>query len=606
MTKFRSALKHLGPALQLVWQADSIAVLILGFLTLLSAILPLGQAYLGRFIVDSVLSSIRQNLGARAGLKATSPFLLAEFALIFLSVIITQYRSLSSEILNQKLGQLINSRIMLKASRLDLKYFEDAEFYDKMQNARKQAEYRVLAIMNASFLLLQNFLTLASFAILILTFSPWVSLLLFCATLPAFIAQTHYSQLQFRLQGWKAPEARRMTYYEHLLTVDSSAKEIKLFDLAEPLIKRHSDLFWKVFKEDKKLAGSRSLMSVLWGGVSSLSFYACYAWVVLQTVAQVITLGQMTLYLTSFRQLQGTFAGVFDNINRLFENGLFMQNLFGFLEMPERTSLPLEPQMTSHIQEPELDKSLGIEFRNVSFRYPQQESWAIRHLDLKITPVQKVALVGENGSGKTTLIKLLTGLYQPTEGEIFLYGRALDSYSRVDLHRRIGVIFQDFVRYQLSLKENVGFGAIENWDNESQLNKAAAQGGAQDLVDSLPEKWDTMLGGWFQKGRELSGGQWQKIGLSRAFMRDSEIIVLDEPTSALDAAKEHEIFLRFKEITRDKMALLISHRFSTVRSADLIVVLNQGVIEEQGSHEQLMNRGGTYARLFTIQAEGYR
>jgi ATP-binding cassette subfamily B protein len=478
-----------------------------------------------------------------------------------------------------------------------------------MQNARKQAEYRVLAIMNAAFLLVQNFLTLASFAILILSFNPWVSLLLFCATLPSFIAQTHYSQLQFRLQGWKAPESRRMTYYEHLLTVDSSAKEIKLFDLAEPLIQRHSDLFWKVFKEDKKLAQSRSLMSVVWGGVSSLSFYACYAWVVLQTVARVITLGQMTLYLASFRQLQGTFVGVFDNINRLFENGLFMQNLFGFLEMPERSSPQAATESSdlnkSSLEEPPLDQSLGIEFRDVSFRYPQQESWAIHHLNLKVRPGQKVALVGENGSGKTTLIKLLTGLYQPTEGEIFLYGRKLSSYSGPDLHRRIGVIFQDFVRYQLSLKENIGFGSIQSWDDMVKLEKAAAQGGAQDLLESLPEKWDTMLGGWFQKGRELSGGQWQKIALSRAFMRESEIIVLDEPTSALDAAKEHEIFLRFKEITSGKIAFLISHRFSTVRAADLIVVLNRGVVEEQGSHQQLMTSGGTYARLFTIQAESY-
>jgi ATP-binding cassette subfamily B protein len=391
-----------------------------------------------------------------------------------------------------------------------------------------------------------------------------------------------------------------MQYIEHLLTVDTSVKEVKLFGLGEPLLKRYSETFWEFFNEDTRLARQRSWISLGLGLLASASYYAAYAWIIYIAVTGAITLGGMTLYLSLFRQSQGTVQGLFDNINRLFENGLFMDNLFGFLA--------LEPQMPQNIAPQPMSTTLthGLEFRNVSFRYPGREDWALRDVNLRIDPGEKVALVGPNGAGKTTLIKLLTRLYDPTEGAILLDGIDLREYDPDELRRRIGVIFQDFVKYQLTARENIGFGQIEQLDNRERIDEAAARGGADDVVAELPGGMDTMLGRWFQDGNELSGGQWQKIALSRAFMRDGEVLVLDEPTAALDAEREYEIFQRFRELTEGKIAVLISHRFSTVRMADQIVVIEGGRITEQGSHTELLLHAGTYARLFEMQAEGYR
>ncbi len=605
---YRSTVKPLGRAIALVWEADAGSSVAMAGLTLVSGLLPVGQAWVAKLIIDSVVKSLATHEPARAGFVALLPYLYLEFGLILAGSVSTQFRRVLDEVLDHKIGFLINSRIIRKALHLELHYFENAEFYDKMQNARKQSEYRAMAIVNAIFQLAESLITLSSFLVLLISFSPWVALLLFGAALPLFVAQNKYSELNFRLQSWKAPESRRMSYYEHLLTVDSSAKEVQTFGLGERLLTRYGDLFWKVFREDARLAWRRSLASQGWGTLSTLSYYACYGWVIYRTLAAQIGLGSLTLYLAIFRQSQGTFNGSFDALSKLYENGLFMDNLFEFLDLPEVLSA------TGSGNEPAPDPSLGIEFRNVSFRYPGQADFAIRNLSVTILPGQKVALVGENGSGKTTLIKLLTRLYDPTEGEIYYQGVKLAHWPLDHLRRKIGVIFQDFVRYQLTLKENVGFGAIEEWDESdgqaaqvlARIEQAADKGGMLEMLAGLPDGWDTTLGGWFQKGRELSGGQWQKIALSRAFMRDGEVIVLDEPTSALDAEKEYEIFQRFQELTAGKIAFLISHRFSTVRMADRILVLNQGQIVEMGSHAELLRKAGIYARLFEMQAEGYR
>jgi len=382
--------------------------------------------------------------------------------------------------------------------------------------------------------------------------------------------------------------------------VDSSAKEIQLFGLGGSLMARYAELFWKVFREDEKLAWRRSWASLAWGVLATLSYYGCYAWIVFRTLASAITLGSMTLYLSIFRQSQATFSGLFENVGKLYENGLFMENLFSFLDLPELADRKPSGPVKA------LDPTRGIEIKDVSFTYPGQTTPALLNLTLTIHPGEKVALVGENGSGKTTLIKLLTRLYEPSQGEILYQGRDLRDWPIDELRQKIGVIFQDFVKYQLSVRENVGFGAVDHLEDQASLDRAANQGGMEEMIQSLSEGWDTTLGGWFQKGRELSGGQWQKIALSRAFMRNGEVIVLDEPTSALDAEKEYEIFRRFKDLTAGKIAFLISHRFSTVRMADRIVVLHGGKIEESGNHAELLARRGTYARLFEMQAEGYR
>ncbi len=597
---FRASFANIPRAFQLVWEAHRLGTIGMAIITLLAAALPISQAWVGALIVDEVVKAVNNGLSVQAGVMATLPFLLIEFGLITLSAILSQGRMLLEHMLNARLSHTINTAIMRKALALDLHYFEDAAFYDKLQNARREADWRALSIINTSFTMVQSSLTLASFAVGLLTFSPLIAVILFGATLPSFIAQTRYSNLHFRLLTWRAPEYRRMQYLEHLLTVDNSAKEVKLFGLGEPLLKRYQDFFWKFYKEDEHLARRRSLISVIWGIVASMSYYGAYAWIIWRTVEGAISLGEMTFYLTIFRQSQMTFQGLFYSTGQLYESGLFMDNLFGFLNLRPQMANPQNARKVHH------PISHGIEFRNVSFRYPDRNDWALRNVSLHIRPGEKIALVGANGAGKTTLIKLLTRLYDPTEGQILLDGVDLREYDLDDLRAAIGVIFQDFVRYQLTARENIGFGQINALNDESRIVSAAERGGADEVMSILPQGYDTMLGRWFEKGSELSGGQWQKMALGRAFMRDSEVLVLDEPTAALDAEREYEIFQRFRQLTDGKIALLISHRFSTVRMADRIAVIEKGQLSELGSHEELLALDGTYARLFNMQAQGYR
>ncbi|MFV9506170.1 MAG: ABC transporter ATP-binding protein [Oscillochloridaceae bacterium umkhey_bin13] len=597
--EIRSAFRNVPKAFTLVWQASRPATLMMALITLISGLLPISQAWVAKLIVDEVVAAVTGSIAPMDALQATLPFLLIEFGLLTMGAILNQVRSLSEHILNARLGNTINTAIIRKSLTLDLHYFEDAEFYDKLQNARRESSWRAMSIIRTSFNLIENTITLISFAVGLLAFSPLIALILFGATIPSFIVQTHYSKLTFRMLTWRAPEFRRMNYFEHLLTVDSSAKEIKLFGLGEPLLERYQEQFWKIAHEDEALARRRSLISTFWGVLATASYYGAYAWIVWQTVSGVITIGAMTFYLTLFRQSQGTFQGIFFNTGQLFEAGLFLENLFGFLA--------LRPQMITGEGRP-IPRPIrqGIEFRDVGFRYPDREEWALRHVNLTVLPGEKLALVGANGAGKTTLIKLLTRLYDPTEGQILLDGVDLREYDLTSLRQAIGVIFQDFVRYQVSAHENIGFGQIDELGNTPRVVAAAERGGADEVIDRLPQGYETILGRWFAKGAELSGGQWQKIALGRAFMRESEVLVLDEPTAALDAEREYEIFQRFRELTAGRIAFLISHRFSTVRMADRIVVIERGQLTELGTHQELLDLDGTYARLFNLQAEGYR
>ena len=598
--RLQESTQYLKPAVGLVWRADRWAFSLLAVITMTSSVLPIGQAVMGRWIVDSVLTASTVELGRWDGFVKVAPFLVGELFLILLGLVFAQLRKYTTEILNQKLSQSVAIRIMGSASRLEIQYFEDSAFLDKLQSARQETKFRAMGLVNAGFFCIQNLLTLISFAAPIFLLNPWMALILFFSTLPAFVAQTYYSRLSFRLHSWRAPEGRKMAYYEHLLTNDAAAKEIRIFQLAKSFIARHSELFVKVFNEDKKFAVRKSFASLFWGAVSSLSFYACYAWIILQAIARALTLGQMTFYLAAFRQLQGTFSGLFDNINSIYENGLFMQNLFAVLEMPVR------PEIQAGASAFEFDLSAGIDFQNVSFQYPNQTVWALKDFNLRVLPGQTIALVGENGSGKTTLIKLLTRLYTPTSGQILLFGRNLSDYPDEALYSLFSAIFQDFVHYQASARDNVGFGAIDSLDDLPRFERAAYQGGTDEIARRLPDGWETILGGWFNKGQQLSGGQWQRVALSRAFIREAEILILDEPTSALDAENEQNVFNRLKEMANGKVSFLVSHRFSTVRMADQIIVLRQGIIAEMGTHASLMNAHGVYARLFELQAQGYR
>lgn len=598
--KLADATVNVRRAFALVVEAHPASALAMAGCTLIGALLPAGQAWVGKLIVDGVVNAINTQAGAAAGIRAVLPLLLAELVMLVLQSTNSQARSLAEHVLHARINLSINTRIIRKALSLDLAHFENAEFYDKMQNARREADWRSLQIVNGGFYVIQNVVTLITFGALLLRFSPWLALILFLATIPAFVAQSRYGELNFRVLSWRAPEYRRLTYLEHLLTDYDAVKEVKLFGLGEPLLGRYADLFWKFLREDQGIAQRRSLASLGWGLLATVSYYGAYAWIVWRAVDGAITLGDMTLYLGIFRGSQNMFEAVLYGLSDLYENGLFMSNLFAFLA--------LEPQMKVASRPASLPPEIrvGVEFRNVSFRYEGQQSWALMNIDLCIRPGEKVALVGPNGAGKTTLIKLLTRLYDPTEGQILLDGVDLREFDPRDLRQRIGVIFQDFVRYHLAAAENVGFGQVDALSDRSRIETAAEKSGADPVIRALPEGYETTLGRWFSKGRDLSGGEWQKIALARAFMRDCEVIVLDEPTAALDAENEMRVFQQFRELTADKIAVLISHRFSTVRMADRIFVIEQGRLSEEGTHSDLLLLGGTYARLFALQAESYR
>jgi ABC-type multidrug transport system fused ATPase/permease subunit len=502
-------------------------------------------------------------------------------------------------LLRALMGQRVNVLILEKALTLDLRQFEDSEFYDKLTNARREASVRPLSLVNRTFGLVQNALSLFTYGILLVNFSGWAVVMLILAAMPVFIAETKFAGEGFRLFSWRAAETRQQHYLENLLAREDFVTEVKLYQLGEMLLGRYRNLFDQLYGEDRDLTLRRGFWGYLLGLVSTGAFYLAYAWIVLETVLGKISLGDMTMYLTVFRQGQSTFSNALTSIGGMYEDNLYLSNLYDFLEeeVPKswgKATIGLNPQD-------------GIRFENVSFTYPGSSKPALTNISLHLKPREKLAIVGENGSGKTTLIKLLTRLYTPDSGRIFLDGLDLQEWDVDVLRRRIGVIFQNFVRYQFTVGENIGVGDVEHLENKTRWQTAAEKGMAQSFIDQLPQSFQTQLGRWFKGGQELSGGQWQKIALSRAFMRSqADILVLDEPTSAIDAQAEFEIFNHFRAITQNQMVLLISHRFSTVRMADKIVVIENGEVIEQGTHEELLQLGGRYAKLFLLQAAGYQ
>jgi ATP-binding cassette subfamily B protein len=587
-------------AFKLVWACSPRNTIIMGVLTLLQALLPASQAWASKLIVDGVVAATTQSMSPQQGLVYVLPYLLLEFSLLLAGTVLGLLQSLLEHQLHSQLANHVNTLIMEKALTLDLRFFEDATFYDKLQNARRQADWSALRIVQDSFFLLQQVITMISLTALLMRFSPWLAIIFFVAAVPSFIAQSRFSHLTFRTLTWRAPEARLLGYLEELLTSIETVKEIKLFNLGARLLSRYQELFWKFFREDYAIAVRRTWASIGLAGLTSVVYYASYAWIVLRTVSGQITLGDMTMYISVFRQAQNSFRSLFNGLGRLYENNLFLDNLFGYLEL--RPEMPVAA-VGQPVPAPILH---GIEFRDVGFRYPGRNDWAVRHVNLHIRPTERVALVGLNGAGKTTLVKLLVRLYDPVEGTILLDGMDLREYDLADLRRSIAVLFQDFVHYQFTARENIGFGQIEDVDDLESVIAAAQRSGAHPIIQELPDTYETTLGRRWNKGHELSGGEWQKVALGRAFMREAQVLVLDEPTASLDAEAEYEIFQRFGELTRGRTAVFISHRFSTVRMADRIVVMEDGCVTEVGTHSDLMAANGVYAHLFNLQAEGYR
>jgi ATP-binding cassette subfamily B protein/ATP-binding cassette subfamily C protein len=584
---------------RLVWRADRRSALSMAALTLVSAALPAAIAYVGKLIVDAVVTAART--GAAADRRQALLYVVLELLLMLGSTTANRGLAFLRELMRATLGNVVNVQILEKALSLELRHFEDADVYDKMQNARREASSRPLSLVLQVFAIAQNAISLAAYAVLLIRLSPWSVLVLVAASIPAFISETRLAAESFRLNSWRAPEGRKLNYLEWILTRDSHVKEVKLYGISSLILERYRRLFQKFFREDRRLALRRMGWGMLLGLLSLAAFYGCYAFVVARAAAGRISIGDMTLYLVLFRQSQNGFQSILSAIGSMYEDALFMSNLFTYFAIPTGAEAPrIRPALS-----PPRGRHNQIELRNVSFRYPQKEVWALRNINLTLAPGEKLGLVGENGAGKSTLVKLLLRLYDPTEGEILYGGINLKDMDPADLRSRIGAVYQDYVRYQFTAAENIGLGEVAHVEDRPRIEEAARRGGAEGVINSLPKRYDTVLGGWFESGQELSAGQWQKLAVSRAFMRDAEVFILDEPTASIDAEGEHELFERFKSLAAERTAIIISHRFSTVRMADRIAVLHEGRLEELGSHRELLSRGGRYAHLFGLQARGY-
>ncbi len=574
--------------------ATGIVALMIG-----QALIPAAMAWVGKLIVDAVVQAART--GSRADERLVVEYVLVEFGLMVVSTVLSRGQALLRDLMRASLGNHVNTLILEKAATLELRHFEDADTYDKMQNARREASVRPLSLVLELASLGQQLLILISYAALLARLSWWSTLVIVAASLPAFFAEARFSGESFRLNSWRAPEGRRQNYLEWILTRDSHVKEVKIFGLAPLVLGRYRALFDKFYSEDRRLALRKSAAGLVLGALSLLAFYASYLFMADRAAQARITLGDLTLYLVAFRQGQAAIQSALASIGSLYEDGLFVSNLFTYLDIPTAGESPRSRPASAA-----KGRSQLIEFREVAFRYPGSDRDALHGVDLRIEPGEKLALVGDNGAGKSTLIKLLLRLYDPSHGAILYGGVDLRDFDPRDLRDRIGVLFQDYVKYQFTALENVGLGEVRAISDRPRIDAAVERAGARAVVDELPQKLDTMLGGWFEEGHELSGGQWQKIALARAFMRDqAELLVLDEPTASLDAEAEHDLFLRLKALAADRSAILISHRFSTVRTADRIAVLQGGRIAELGSHDALLAKDGRYAHLFRLQASGY-
>ncbi len=593
---FFSVFRYSRRAIALVLSTNRLLFGALALLTVAAGLLPAGVAFIGARIVDAVVAA--RNLPA-AGTAQVLRLVIIEGVLVAALAGAQRGLSLCQALLRAQLGQRVNVMILEKALTLELPQFEDSEFYDKLTRARREASSRPLSLVMRTFGLAQNAISLLSYAALLVRFSPWTVVVLLLAGLPAFAAEAKFSGDAFRLFRWRSPETRMQIYLETVLAREDHAKEVKLFGLGARLLQRYRDIFTRLYREDRALSLRRDGWGFVLGLLATATLYGAYAWIALSTVHGLITLGQMTMYLLLFRQGQAAVTAILSAIGGMYEDNLYLSTLYEYLETP--VASPSGQALYGP------DRADGVRFEHVSFTYPGATAPALIDINLHLPPGSSLALVGENGSGKTTLIKLLTRLYQPDSGRILLDGLPLPQWRDEALKARIGVIFQDFTRYQMLVGENVGAGDERYFEDEGRWRDAAAKGQAAEFIERLSQGYRTQLGKWFSDGQELSGGQWQKIALARAFMRtEADVLVLDEPTAAMDARSEAEVFEHFRTLARGRITILISHRFSTVRMADQIAVVERGRIIEQGSHEALMAQGGHYAHLFSLQARGYR
>jgi ATP-binding cassette subfamily B protein len=597
------AFASLPRALRLVWSTNWSLTLAVGFLNVLQGIIPAITLSITALVVDSVVQAIH--------IQNASPIwwpVGLQLGMMLCSSLLSALSSILQLLLQEQVSNKVQLEILKKAATLDLAFFENPESYDTIRQAANQSSTQTNIIMQG-FNMGQTMITLTSLLFLLFHLAWWLAVIALVTPLPAFFFSTKYGWKSYRLARHQSPERRILNYLTQLMTTDTYNKEIQLFNLSEFFIARFWNLATKLYEQDKKLALRQYLTNFGWSNLSNIANSGIYLYVALQAIAGRITLGGLTLYTQTATQVGGNFRSLLGSISTTYQNALYVNMLFEFLAYQPTISSPATPQPFVY---PEQSQGLSIEFRNVSFTYPgknPETEAALRQVSFTIRAGEAIALVGHNGAGKTTLVKLLTRLYEPDEGDILIGEKNIKEYDLKTLHQHIGVIFQDYVHYQMTARENIGVGRIEELENDELVRKAAGKSGANMVIEKLPLGYETTLGRWFkdlQQSTQLSGGEWQKIALARAFMREAHILVLDEPTSSLDARAEYEVFQHFRALIEKRTALFISHRFSTVRLADRIFVLEHGRIIENGSHEELIAVDGRYAELFQLQAKAYR
>lgn len=600
------AMRNLPPFLRQVWQTSRWLTLTSLGLRLIRALMPVAMLYVGKLIIDEAVrlagAGAMPPLGealASGHLNTLLELLLLELGIAIGSDLLGRLVNYADALLSELFTNATSVRLMEHAAELDLEDFEDPDLQDKLDRARRQTMGR-MSLMAQLFGQAQDMITVISFAAGLVMYAPWLMLLLAVALVPAFIGESHFNTLGYSLNFSWTPERRQLDYLRQVGASVETAKEVKIFNLHRFLIDRYKLLAERFYRANRALARKRAVWGTLLAALGTLGYYAAYAYIAWRTIRGEFSIGDLTFLSGSFMRLRQLLEGLLSGFSQVASQALYLDDLFSFFAIkPEIHSTPDAIAIPRPIRE-------GFVFENVGFRYPDAERWAVRHLDFQLRAGEVIALVGENGAGKTTLVKLLARLYDPDEGRILLDGRDLRDYDLDDLRANMGVIFQDFVRYHLSAGENIGVGLVEAMDDQARIRDAAHRALADEVIEGLPNGYAQLIGRRFKTGVDLSGGQWQKIAIARAYMRDAQVMILDEPTAALDARAEFEVFQRFKELSDNRTAVLISHRFSSVRMADRILVLADGRIEASGTHAQLMTEGGRYAELFELQAAGYR
>ena len=595
------ALRNLPEFFSLIWSCNNWLAALNILLRVIRASLPLAMLYVGKLIIDEIvrISVIASGPAVEnPDMSIVTIYVLIELGLAVFSDLLGRGIALLDSLLGDLVSHEISLRLMHQSARLDLECFEDSDFYDKLERARRQASSRIL-LMSQVLTQLQDSITVFFLAAALITFNAWLLLLLAITLIPAFLGETHFNSQSYSLMyGW-TQERRELDYLRFAGASDETAKEVKIFGLSDFFGSRYKKLAGEYYRANRDLSTRRAAWGGLLSMVGSFGYYTAYAVIIYRTVYGELSLGDLTFLSGSFLRLRSLMEAILIRFSSIADSALYLRDLFDFLEM--------EPRIIS------IDNSLpfpvtirkGFTFENVGFRYPQMKQWVLRDVSFTLHPGEKLALVGENGAGKTTLVKLLTRLYDPVEGRIMLDGHDLRKYNLDGLRDAVGVIFQDYVKYHLTATENIAVGLIDERNNETRIKEAARQSLADKVIENLPNGYQQMIGRWFKQGTNLSGGEWQKIAIARAYMRDAQLLILDEPTASLDARAENEVFRRFVELTFDKCAVLISHRFSTVRMADRIVVLHEGKLLEHGTHDELLAVGGRYSELFQMQAAGY-